>query len=437
MKLFVIADDLTGANATSVLLSKSGFKCSSFIDSDLLTDELLDRYDVVAVSTDSRGLTKQEAYKRVEKEVKRVKHKKKIISKRIDSTLRGNIGSEIDAVLDNMNDSVAIVVASYPDSSRISIGGFLLVNSIPLEKTLVAKDPKCPINQSRVKEIIQKQTKYKIGEINIQEVLKGEKNLNCIINRLVDEGNKVIVIDAVTNYDIDIIAKASSMCEFDIVAVDPGPYTRSLMNERYEQVPIEQGKKVFFTIGSVSKTTINQIKYLSAIKSAKIIKVDPINLIIKEKRQEEIEKSLEEVQKNLILDEINILGIATTTNESEVLNLADLSLKMQISEEEISQLINKGLAEITERAIELSNSSIGALYTSGGDVTIEVMKKLEVEGIDIRDEIIPLAVYGRFIGGKYPNMPAVTKGGLIGDEKTLSLCIEYLLTKISTQYYLK
>ena len=110
---------------------------------------------------------------------------------------------------------------------------------------------------------------------------------------------------------------------------------------------------------------------------------------------------------------------------------------MQISEEEISQLINKGLAEITERAIELSNSSIGALYTSGGDVTIEVMKKLEVEGIDIRDEIIPLAVYGRFIGGKYPNMPAVTKGGLIGDEKTLSLCIEYLLTKISTQYYLK
>ena len=68
---------------------------------------------------------------------------------------------------------------------------------------------------------------------------------------------------------------------------------------------------------------------------------------------------------------------------------------------------------------------------------MEVMKKLGVKGIDIKDEVIPLAVYGRFIGGKYPNMPAITKGGLIGDQKTLSLCIDYLLTKVSTQYYVK
>lgn len=437
MKLFIIADDLTGANATSVLLSKSGFKCSSFIDSDLLTDELLDRYDVVAVSTDSRGLTKQEAYQKVEKEVKRVSNKKNIISKRIDSTLRGNIGAEIDAVLDNIDDGVAIVVSSYPDSGRISIGGFLLVDSIPLEKTLVAKDPKCPVKKSRIKEIIQEQTNYKVSEINIQEVFQGEEHLSCRINQLVEEGNKIIVIDALTNSDIDVIAKASNKCNFDIVAVDPGPYTRSLMNAKYEDVPIEQGKKVFFAIGSVSKTTINQIEYLSAIKSVKIIKVNPMNLIKKEEKENEINKALKEIKLNLDSNEINILGIATTTHESEVLNLSDISSKMNISEEEISNLINEGLAEITEKAIELSKSSVGALYTSGGDVTIEVMKKLEVEGIDIKDEVIPLAVYGRFIGGKYDNMPVITKGGLIGDRQTLSKCMDYLLTKISTQYYLK
>lgn len=73
-----------------------------------------------------------------------------------------------------------------------------------------------------------------------------------------------------------------------------------------------------------------------------------------------------------------------------------------MDEEAISVRINKGLARITELALELSNTSIGALYTSGGDVTMEVMKKLGVEGIDIKDEIIPLAFYSRFIGGKYP-----------------------------------
>ena len=34
MKLYVIADDLTGANATSVLLAKEGFKCSTFIQKE-------------------------------------------------------------------------------------------------------------------------------------------------------------------------------------------------------------------------------------------------------------------------------------------------------------------------------------------------------------------------------------------------------------------
>ncbi len=62
MKLYIIADDLTGANATSVLLAKEGFKCSSFIDSNLLNDSNMENYDVVAVSTDSRGIKANEAY---------------------------------------------------------------------------------------------------------------------------------------------------------------------------------------------------------------------------------------------------------------------------------------------------------------------------------------------------------------------------------------
>lgn len=437
MKLFVIADDLTGANATSVLLSKSGYKCASYIDSNLITQNVMDSYDVIAVSTDSRGITSDEAYSKVQREVKRVEDENCIITKRIDSTLRGNIGSEVDAVLDNVDNSIAVVVASYPDSGRISIGGFLLVDSMPLEKTLVARDPKCPITQSRVKDIIQKQTKHQIGEIDMQEVLKGKDSLRDKMQDLISQGNRVLIVDAVTNEEIDIIAKASSELNHNIVPVDPGPYTKSLMSIVHEELPIELGKKVFFAIGSVSKTTINQIEYLSTMKNTKIIKVDPMNLIIKENREAEINKVLGEIEATLDIANIEILGIATTTKEDEVLNLKELATHLNLGEEEISVLINKGLAQITELAIEASSSAIGAVYTSGGDVTIEVMKKLEVEGIDIKDEVVPLAVYGRFIGGKYPNMPAITKGGLIGDEKTLSECMNYLQTKVSTLYYLK
>ncbi|MBC5995423.1 four-carbon acid sugar kinase family protein [Romboutsia ilealis] len=437
MKLYVIADDLTGANATSVLLAKEGFKCSTFIDSKLLNGDNMSKYDIVAISTDSRGITKEDAYKKVMEEVNRVKNLNPIYAKRIDSTLRGNIGSEIDAILDNDEDSIAIVVASYPDSGRISIGGFLLVNSVPLQKTLVARDPKCPVRNSNVNEIIESQTKYRVGKIEINDVLRGEDFLSRKINLLVDEGNRIIVIDAVTNDDIDIIAQASNMTNLNIIPVDPGPFTKSFMNEKYGASVVEQGKKVFFAIGSVSKTTIGQIEYLVANKGPALIKVDSLKLINDEEIDYEIERVTNIISEKLIEDKSNVIGISTTTREDEVLDLKELSKGLNLDEEAISVKINIGLAKITEKALEISKSSIGALYTSGGDVTMEVMKKLGVKGIDIKDEVIPLAVYGRFIGGKYPNMPAITKGGLIGDQKTLSLCIDYLLTKVSTQYYVK
>ena len=437
MKLYVIADDLTGANATSVLLAKEGFKCSTFIDSALLNDENMSRCDVVAISTDSRGITKEEAYARVSEEVQRVKHLQPVYTKRIDSTLRGNIGAEIDAILDQDKNSIAVVVASYPDSGRISIGGFLLVDSVPLQNTLVAKDPKCPVTNSSVKEIIQSQTKFKVSDIQISDVLRGEEFLSRKINLLVDEGNRIIVIDAVTNDEIETIVKASALTKLNVIPVDPGPFTKCLMNTKYGSSHVGQGKKVFFAIGSVSKTTIGQIENLVATKSPALVKVNPLKLIDDEQIDQEVERVLHIIEGKLKLNQSNIVGITTTTREDEVLNLSELSEKLGMDEEAISVKINKGLAKITELALELSNSSIGALYTSGGDVTMEVMKRLGVEGIDIKDEIIPLAVYGRFIGGKYPNMPAITKGGLIGDKKTLSLCIDYLATKVSTQYYVK
>ena len=252
-----------------------------------------------------------------------------------------------------------------------------------------------------------------------------------------DEGNRIIVIDAVTNDEIETIAKASALTKLNVIPVDPGPFTKCLMNTKYGSSHVGQGKKVFFAIGSVSKTTLGQIENLVATKSPALVKVNPLKLIDDEQIDQEVERVLHIIEGKLKLNQSNIVGITTTTREDEVLNLSELSEKLGMDEEAISVKINKGLAKITELALELSNSSIGALYTSGGDVTMEVMKRLGVEGIDIKDEIIPLAVYGRFIGGKYPNMPAITKGGLIGDKKTLSLCIDYLATKVSTQYYVK
>ena len=57
--------------------------------------------------------------------------------------------------------------------------------------------------------------------------------------------------------------------------------------------------------------------------------------------------------------------------------------------------------------------------------------------LKVKDEILPLAVYGRLHKGIFDKHPIVTKGGLIGDDTAISKCVDYLLIKLSNESYAK
>ena len=61
----IIADDLTGANATGVLMTKSGYKTFSITNEKNLDLALLSNFDSLVYATDSRSLPPAEAYERV------------------------------------------------------------------------------------------------------------------------------------------------------------------------------------------------------------------------------------------------------------------------------------------------------------------------------------------------------------------------------------
>ena len=97
----VIADDLTGANATGVLLKKMNYKAYTVMNTERIELSTLTDCDCVLYPTDSRGVEPTIAYNRVHNVCNLLKGKDvKVYSKRIDSTLRGNLGSETDAMLD-------------------------------------------------------------------------------------------------------------------------------------------------------------------------------------------------------------------------------------------------------------------------------------------------------------------------------------------------
>ena len=124
-KGMVIADDVTGANATGVLLKKNGFETYTVLDPAQAKDRAIVGSECITIATESRSIPSKEAYDRVRGVLEQLDRENiKLYSKRIDSTLRGNLGSETDAFLDVLGDSyIAAVCRAFQRQAGYSSEG--------------------------------------------------------------------------------------------------------------------------------------------------------------------------------------------------------------------------------------------------------------------------------------------------------------------------
>lgn len=430
MRVAVIADDLTGANAAGICLSRKGFSTATMIEE--IQDMPISHYEVICVNTDTRYSARKTAQYRV-KQLTNILLKKgaQIFCKRIDSTVRGNIGTEIDAILDQIGqDSIAIVVPAFPESGRTMVGGYLIVNGIPVQETDVAKDPIFPLKQSYVPEIIEKQSVRKISLIDIGTVLQGKERLMSIMQEHIQNGQKILVVDAVTSTHIELIADAMTHLPFRFVPVDPGPLSAAYASKEL-QLSLKE-PQIIISIGSC--TSLSKLQLMYCVKALNIspIYVSPYQLTIDNKSRESeiargITEGLERSQKQ------KPVIISTISPEQDIINLKSIADIRNITEEEVSKSITDGLAEITCGIINQSQSRFSGIYSSGGDVTASLCRLSYVQGIELIDEVIPLAAYGKLIGGKLNGIHIVTKGGLIGKEQTMYDCVKFLKNKITQE----
>lgn len=429
-KVLIVGDDMTGVNSSAVLLARQGLKCATFFDlKDYVAEEYQD-LDVVIISTDSRSTTEEIAYERVDKAMKAVYDQNvKLVNKRMDSTLRGNIGAELKAILDNLpQGTLALMVPVFPSSGRECIGGYLMVNHVPLEKTIVAKDPKNPITTSKVVPLLEKQMQEAIGFIELSHVMQGQKTIAEDIRRQYNSGCRVIVADAVTNEDVMEIAKAAHSTDIPLVAVDPGPFT-SAMTEVLLGRGAGKHKKVMLTVGSVSDLTRRQLERVRLKYAQNLVNISVEKLVSTAEKEQEICRVVKLLTSDT--EQYDVLGVTTTSLEQDVLDLKRIALAEGTNEDEISQRIARGLAEVTIRVHEMLGDEIGGLFTSGGDVTVAVFSEVKAACMQIKDEVLPLAVYGRIHKGIFHDFKIVTKGGLIGDDAAMCKCVDYLLDKLA------
>ena len=427
-----VADDLTGATTTGVLLARSKARTAVFFNEEAAEKtEGIDELDAILISSNSRPLPANEAYDKVKSATIALKKMGvEYFSKRIDTTLRGGVGVEIDAMLDQMKEgTVAVVVPAMPQSRRILVGGYSVIDGVALINTPVAQDVRTPVKENYIPRLLEGQTRRKVGLVTLDKVLAGEEVIEEALAEQKKAGCEVIVVDGITLEDVENIANACINLRWDVVAVDPGPFTsklafyRELISAEEPNIPPqadEAGKTVLIAAGSATPVTKKQMEILCQDPRHVRVSVEPLPLIEGgDVALDEVFKAVNKAAELLESDNQPRAILFETALHGELLNLDEEDNKRHYADGMSANRINAGLGMIISQLLEkVGKEKVAGLYTTGGDTMVNVCYQLGVECIEVMDYVIPQTDVGRLVGSKYSGLPVVGKGGLTGNDNT-------------------
>jgi D-threonate/D-erythronate kinase len=146
MLILAIADDTTGALEVGAKFAAQGVRA-------VVTTDLTNWPEAPAIVIDTQSRHMEPAQARDRVAAVAVKARDAGVSylyKKTDSTLRGNIASEFQALLDTFPERTLFYVPAYPAMGRVVVNGELYVNGLPLSRTAFAQDPLNPSRESSI-----------------------------------------------------------------------------------------------------------------------------------------------------------------------------------------------------------------------------------------------------------------------------------------------
>ncbi len=415
IQLAVIADDLTGAADTAIQFRR--ISAPVFLVSHRqLSDLGLEHAEgTLAVYTDSRHLSPAAAAARVRRVGLSVQElAPTLVYKKIDSCLRGNIGAEVDALLDVLGYGGAFIAPAFPAQGRTTRHDIHFVRGLPLAESEISRDPVSPISDSRLSKRIAQQSRYPVGRIDVTEFDGGLGRLRETTDNLLQQGRRVIVFDATSQQHLDLIARLAR--DHFPKTLLTGSAGLALALVQYlpagkESLPpsgYRVGHRVLFVCGSASDVLGEQVETL--VKQAGVPRhvLDP----------------------GLSVDGRNELaGVdPDLSTGAAILQLAPVVAQGSKVSGVSTELACRALSVVAARAIRRHRPE--ALFLCGGDTAAQVLDALRATGVWLQSEILPGVVQGKIMGGDCDGIEVVTKAGAFGDGDTLLRLYAILTGKV-------
>jgi D-threonate/D-erythronate kinase len=383
LPLLILADDLTGAADSAARCRGAGLPAEIYLQPP--RPPLVS--GVTAFTSDSRHLLPTEAAARVQDLARPLQHQEARWYKKIDSTLRGNIGSELDALLDLLALPCALVCPAFPAQGRGLEDGYLVA-------------PNLPPRSLHLPSILEAQSRRVVEAIPLAVVRGG-----LLAERLADalaRGAQLLVVDALADEDlreilvaVQAVTPAALLCGSaglvgvlaeSAIAAGPAVEDRGFIDEQAEV------SGVLVVVGSGSEIAHRQMESLCSQETVtRLVLGSDSPLIPADKFPAHPQR-------------LCLLHLPQPTPGA----VLDGPLARRYAER---------LGEAAVAFIEKMQPSL--LILTGGDTAVSVLGRLGIDKLQVVSELLPgmPLCTGTTKGGR--SYRVIMKPGSFGDEKTL------------------
>ncbi len=385
MRLTIIADDFTGALDTGVEFVHAGLPTTL-----TLLPNTQQNAAVQVLTTDSRDGDASQAKQRIQQALRQLQGHR--LFKKIDSTMRGHIGLEIETILQYTGLGKAVVCPAVIEAGRSVQHGQLYVNNVLLHRSDFAHDPRWPARTSDMAALIGRPTTH----LDIGIVRAGTHTLSQAIS---NASTPIVTLDACTHADLRSISQAISADMLPCAALGlarpwaeqfhpdtPGHAESSIRSHR---------QPLLIMAGSRHPTTIAQIDRLIAEQNLLMFEAVP---------------GLDQQQQRAW---VNHMCNSLSVGHSVILRAPRLTLTSPAERRALLELLGMLAMQVCQRV------QPGGLLITGGETASIICQQLGSHGVHIGGSLEVGVPWGQLYGGIGAGLALITKAGGFGQPDTL------------------
>ena len=378
IEALVVADDLTGAADTAVAFAAAGHATRvAFAGTQTRSGS-----DVLALDTDSRRHPPEQAAAAVAAAL-RAAPPARLRMKKVDSTLRGNIGAETTAALDAVGCDLAICAPAFPGAGRQTRDGVQYAGG------------------TRVGDVGDRFAGLRVVHVGLDAVRSGRCREDLL--RLSADRATVVVVDAESDADLQQVVQAGAALPHDVLWVGAGGLGAALA--RVTSPPTSSGAAgtrragrpvdgvALVVVGSAATVATAQADTLVAAGAAEV--VVPAGALLDGDADRFADRA----------------GALLVDGRDVVVRIAADGRIEPGQGRSVVEALGTTLAPVVARA------GPAAIVATGGETALTLARATGAHGLDVHAELEPGVVHSTLAGG--PETTIVTKAGAFGDAGTL------------------